>query len=145
MADYLLPTNGSVLNVDCIHQCSITRRTSVFVSPFTCSYWLVEPGRTSSTTDRCQGWAGRMVLSRQMDTMLAVFMMVLVTITMVRGEAREDGLCGPGNNAPSGVEANCEHIPPFPTCCQKNGHCGWDCDDGRNFRLINNIFALKKP
>ena len=19
--------------------------------------------------------------------------------------------------------------PPFPTCCQRNGHCGWDCDD----------------
>ena len=19
--------------------------------------------------------------------------------------------------------------PPFPTCCQTNGHCGWDCDD----------------
>ena len=19
--------------------------------------------------------------------------------------------------------------PPFPTCCQRNGHCGWDCED----------------
>jgi len=44
---------------------------------------------------------------------------------------REDGRCGPGNLAPDGKEAKCEHIPPFPTCCQKNGHCGWDCDDVR--------------
>merc|ERR1711983_171266 len=42
---------------------------------------------------------------------------------------REDGLCGPENLAPSGGAAACQHIPPFPTCCQKNGHCGWDCDD----------------
>merc|ERR1712026_635710 len=44
-------------------------------------------------------------------------------------ETRKDGLCGPGNKAPSGRDAQCEHIPPFPTCCQRNGHCGWDCDD----------------
>merc|ERR1712203_1329373 len=42
---------------------------------------------------------------------------------------REDGLCGAENLAPSGDAAACQHIPPFPTCCQKNGHCGWDCDD----------------
>jgi hypothetical protein len=43
---------------------------------------------------------------------------------------REDGLCGPGNKAPNGKDAKCEHIPPFPTCCQPNGHCGWECDNG---------------
>ena len=39
---------------------------------------------------------------------------------------REDGRCG----VVAGVETGCEHIPPFPTCCQENGHCGWDCDGG---------------
>jgi len=61
--------------------------------------------------------------------MLVMFMLVLVLATTTLGENREDGLCGPGHRAPSGQEATCEHIPPFPTCCQKNGHCGWDCDD----------------
>jgi len=41
---------------------------------------------------------------------------------------REDGLCGPGNISPTGEVAGCQHIPPFPTCCQKDGHCGWSCD-----------------
>merc|ERR1712123_498113 len=67
--------------------------------------------------------------SREMDTILVMFMLVLVLATTTFGENREDGLCGPGHRAPSGQEATCEHIPPFPTCCQKNGHCGWDCDD----------------
>merc|ERR1711892_314040 len=67
--------------------------------------------------------------SREMDTMLVMFMLVLVLATTTMGENREDGLCGPGHRAPSGQEATCEHIPPFPTCCQRNGHCGWDCDD----------------
>merc|ERR1712128_61042 len=67
--------------------------------------------------------------SRETDTMLVMFMLVLVFATTTLGENREDGLCGPGHRAPSGQEATCEHIPPFPTCCQKNGHCGWDCDD----------------
>ena len=40
---------------------------------------------------------------------------------------REDGKCG----LVDGVEAGCEHIPPFPTCCQENGHCGWDCDGSK--------------
>ena len=61
-----------------------------------------------------------------------LFMLMLVPTTLILGQdTREDGLCGPGNFAPSGAEAKCDHIPPFPTCCQKNGHCGWDCDDGR--------------
>jgi len=59
-----------------------------------------------------------------------LFMLMLVPTTLILGQdTREDGLCGPGNFAPSGAEAKCDHIPPFPTCCQKNGHCGWDCDD----------------
>jgi len=55
---------------------------------------------------------------------------VLQVVRPVFSQAyREDGLCGPENLAPSGGAAACQHIPPFPTCCQKNGHCGWDCDD----------------
>merc|ERR1712121_583562 len=66
--------------------------------------------------------------SSEVATML--FMLMLVPTTLILGQdTREDGLCGPGNFAPSGAEASCDHIPPFPTCCQKNGHCGWDCDD----------------
>merc|ERR1712156_791041 len=42
---------------------------------------------------------------------------------LVTGQTREDGKCGPDWGG-----AKCEHIPPFPTCCQANGHCGWDCD-----------------
>jgi len=45
--------------------------------------------------------------------------------------SREDGHCGPGNLAANGQEAVCEPIPPFPTCCQKNGHCGWDCEGSK--------------
>jgi len=56
--------------------------------------------------------------------------LTLLLVPLVLGQdTRQDGLCGPGNQAPSGVDAKCEHIPPFPTCCQRNGHCGWDCDD----------------
>eukprot|EP00092_Neocalanus_flemingeri_P002939 GFUD01003144.1.p1 GENE.GFUD01003144.1~~GFUD01003144.1.p1 ORF type:complete len:339 (+),score=94.64 GFUD01003144.1:521-1537(+) len=61
-----------------------------------------------------------------MDTVLTV----LTVVTLVLGQdTRDDGLCGPGNRAASGVDAKCDHIPPFPTCCQNNGHCGWDCDN----------------
>jgi|ERR1711874_48404 len=63
-----------------------------------------------------------------MDTKLARLMLLLATLARAQ-DTREDGLCGPGHNAPSGGEARCEHIPPFPTCCQKNGHCGWDCEE----------------
>jgi len=31
--------------------------------------------------------------------------------------------------ADNGQPALCDNIPPFPTCCQKNAHCGWDCDE----------------
>jgi len=41
---------------------------------------------------------------------------------------REDGKCGGNSLAPDGNPADCDHIEPFPTCCQINGHCGWDCD-----------------
>lgn len=43
--------------------------------------------------------------------------------SLVMGLTREDGKCGPEWGG-----AECDHIPPFPTCCQANGHCGWDCD-----------------
>ena len=49
---------------------------------------------------------------------------------------REDGLCGPGNISPTGEVAGCQHIPPFPTCCQKDGHCGWSCDGSKSINLI---------
>merc|ERR1739848_56929 len=47
---------------------------------------------------------------------------VLQVVRPVFSQAyREDGLCGSENLAPSGGAAACQHIPPFPTCCQKNG------------------------
>lgn len=47
---------------------------------------------------------------------------------------REDGMCGEGNLAADGRVAECDYIPPFTTCCQLNGHCGWDCDHGAYIR-----------
>jgi len=59
-----------------------------------------------------------------------VSLWLLPLAPLVTGQStRPDGLCGPGNPAANGVAATCEHIPPFPTCCQANGHCGWDCED----------------
>jgi len=56
--------------------------------------------------------------------------LVAILVTgAVSKDTREDGKCGPSNLAASGRPAKCDHIPPFPTCCQTNGHCGWDCDD----------------
>ena len=49
------------------------------------------------------------------------------TVAVAQVFTREDGKCG----LVDGVEAGCEHIPPFPTCCQENGHCGWDCDGSK--------------
>jgi len=55
---------------------------------------------------------------------------------------REDGLCGEGNLAGDGEPATCQHIPPFPTCCQRNGHCGWDCDDAPPARDVGRPAAV---
>lgn len=54
---------------------------------------------------------------------------VFCLISTAKGQRfREDGKCGPNNPAPDGRPADCDYIEPFPTCCQKNEHCGWDCD-----------------
>merc|ERR1712117_99717 len=73
------------------------------------------------------------VVSR-LDTMTQLSVNMMLTLlmlltTVMSMDTREDGKCGPDNLAPSGRPAKCDHIPPFPTCCQINGHCGWDCDD----------------
>merc|ERR1712064_16110 len=60
---------------------------------------------------------------------LIITMLVMMLVTVNSKDTRDDGKCGAANLAPSGKPAKCEHIPPFPTCCQNNGHCGWDCDD----------------
>ena len=53
-------------------------------------------------------------------------------VSLASGQkTRADGMCGEGNFAADGSIAECEYIPPFTTCCQKNGHCGWDCADGK--------------
>ena len=65
-----------------------------------------------------------------LDMLKVVLVMILVSL-VVGQDTRDDGLCGPGNKSPNGRDAKCDHIPPFPTCCQNNGHCGWDCDDGK--------------
>lgn len=49
--------------------------------------------------------------------------LTLLLAGLVSAATREDGRCGGDYGG-----ATCEHIPPFPTCCQSNGHCGWDCD-----------------
>merc|ERR1711962_1554108 len=64
-----------------------------------------------------------------MGVMFVAFLLVCLQPALAR-RYREDGLCGPGSLAEDGDPADCQHIPPFPTCCQKNGHCGWDCDAG---------------
>ena len=58
--------------------------------------------------------------------------------------SRDDGLCGELD----GEVVGCEHIPPFPTCCQSNGHCGWDCDDGNISKIYGktlNIIIVNFP
>lgn len=55
---------------------------------------------------------------------------LFLSVARAAQDFRQDGKCGPGNLAPSGSPSKCQHIPPFPTCCQKNGHCGWDCEGG---------------
>ena len=67
-------------------------------------------------------------LARRLHYNLWYFEKVATIIVLY---SREDGLCGPGKKAPNGKDAKCQHIPPFPTCCQSNGHCGWDCDNGK--------------
>ncbi len=63
---------------------------------------------------------------------MRTFLLVLLVAPLTCAQYREDGRCGRGNPAADGRDAKCEHIPPFPTCCQENGHCGWDCD-GREY------------
>lgn len=58
--------------------------------------------------------------------MLLVILLISPSLSQL---TREDGRCGPGWPSKDGPDASCEHIPPFPTCCQSSGHCGWDCED----------------
>ena len=51
-------------------------------------------------------------------SLLALFSSTSSLVAMAQVLTREDGKCG----LVDGVEAGCEHIPPFPTCCQDNGH-----------------------
>ena len=57
-------------------------------------------------------------------TALSLLLLISVSAAVAQVFTREDGKCG----VIDGVETGCEHIPPFPTCWQENGHCGWDCD-----------------
>ena len=61
---------------------------------------------------------------------LAAIWLLLVEVTLGSSRYRDDGKCGVSNPAPDGLAADCEFIPPFPTCCQSNEHCGWHCDEG---------------
>jgi len=54
-----------------------------------------------------------------------LLLLLAVAAPSLQQKYRDDGLCG----EIEGELVECEHIPPFPTCCQANGHCGWDCDD----------------
>ena len=67
----------------------------------------------------------------------SIFIFAVTGVVLVSGQShrwRDDGKCGPGNLAPDGKDADCEHIPPFPTCCQRSGHCGWDCDGSKSWK-----------
>ena len=70
-----------------------------------------------------------------MESSTALSILALFSISISAAVAqvftREDGKCG----VIDGVETGCEHIPPFPTCCQENGHCGWDCDGSETNKL----------
>ena len=61
---------------------------------------------------------------------LTAIWLLLVEVTLGSSRYRDDGKCGVSNPAPDGLAADCEFIPPFPTCCQSNEHCGWHCDEG---------------
>ena len=60
---------------------------------------------------------------------LCLYLWLLASV-VATSRYREDGKCGSNNLAPDGQAADCEFIPPFPTCCQNNEHCGWHCDEG---------------
>ena len=72
------------------------------------------------------------------STALSILTLFSSSSAMAQVFTREDGKCG----LVGGVEAGCEHIPPFPTCCQENGHCGWDCDGSENYGFTNVTLAI---
>lgn len=76
--------------------------------------------------------------------LLMVINSFLCLSVIAQDDTRADDRCGPDNLAPNGEPAKCKNIPPFPTCCQKNGHCGWDCDGIATNDDIKNG-ALPKP
>ena len=44
-------------------------------------------------------------------TMVMLFLSLLCLVSLVTGQdTRDDGLCGPGNKAPSGRDAQCQHM-----------------------------------
>ena len=44
-------------------------------------------------------------------TMVMLFLSLLCVVSLVTGQdTRDDGLCGPGNKAPSGRDAQCQHM-----------------------------------
>ena len=67
------------------------------------------------------------------STTLSILTLLSISVSAAVAQVftREDGKCG----VIDGVETGCEHIPPFPTCCQENGHCGWDCDGSKPNQL----------
>ena len=65
------------------------------------------------------------------STALSILTLLSISTAAAQVSTREDGKCG----VIDGVETGCEHIPPFPTCCQENGHCGWDCDGSETNQL----------
>ena len=73
-------------------------------------------------------------------TALSLLLLISVSAAAAQVFTREDGKCG----VIDGVETGCEHIPPFPTCCQENGHCGWDCDGSETNQLpVHLTFSFK--
>ena len=77
------------------------------------------------------------LLAATSKTMSFVSWIVVVFCALVFSEVwgqntREDGRCGPNYPAPDGGPAECDYIPPFPTCCTASEHCGWDCDTGQH-------------
>ena len=75
------------------------------------AHWSEGAGQDSRTSSA----SGSVTISSQHSELVRTVVMLLVSLLSVLGlvagqDTREDGLCGPGHQAPSGRDAQCEHM-----------------------------------
>lgn len=81
-----------------------------------------------------------------MSMLFSTFLLVSLPLSLVAEQStRKDGRCGPNYPANNTRPATCQHIPPFPTCCQANEHCGWDCEESAPSPVEAPVRSLPRP